>query len=92
MNKLKLILESINSRNLDRVTKVIVADNAIGMNTETISKALAKGEGENKNDIGKHKGKMGKFGYGLYMSSISQCIRTDVYSWQNNKILHINIT
>ena len=37
------------------------------MTTNIISKALAKFEGENKNDKGKHKGKLGKFGYGLYM-------------------------
>ena len=79
---------ALNSRNIDRVTKVIVADNAIGMNAEIIAKALAKGEGENKNAKGDNEGEMGKFGYGLYMSSISQCTRTDIYSWQNKKILH----
>ena len=64
----------------------MVADNATGMDAETISRALAKGESKNKDDDGQ--GMMGKFGYGLYMSSISQCRRTDIYSWQNKKILH----
>ena len=76
----------IKSRKIDRVSKILVADNAIGMDAETIASALAKGESENKHDKGD--GMMGKFGYGLYMSSISQCRRTDVYSWQNKKIQH----
>jgi len=76
----------IKSRKINRVSKILVADNAIGMDAETIASALAKGESENKHDKGD--GMMGKFGYGLYMSSISQCRRTDVYSWQNKKIQH----
>ena len=77
---------NIKSRRINRVSKILVADNATGMDTETIGRALAKGESKNKDDKGE--GMMGKFGYGLYMSSISQCRRTDIYSWQNKKIQH----
>ena len=73
---------SIANRQLNRISKIIVADNAIGMNENVLGKALAKGEGENVKEKG-----MGKFGFGLYMSSISQCRRTDIYSWQNKNYL-----
>jgi hypothetical protein len=76
---------SIGLNNFDRISKIIVADNGDGMDVETLSKALAKGEGINKNEKGH--GKLGKYGFGLYMSSISQCRRTDIYTWRNNKFL-----
>ena len=30
---------------------------------------------------------MGRYGFGLYMSSISQCRKTEIHSWQKNNIL-----
>ena len=75
----------IDGRNLERITQIIIADEAEGMDEDTLGIALSKGESINKSEKGH--GKMGRYGFGLYMSSISQCKRTEIYSWQNNNFL-----
>ena len=75
----------IDGRNLERITQIIIADEAEGMDEDTLGIALSKGESLNKSETGH--GKMGRYGFGLYMSSISQCKRTEIYSWQNNNFL-----
>lgn len=61
------------------VEKISLWDNGIGMMPETLRKAMQFGGSENKNDA---EG-MGKFGMGLPNSSISQCKRVEVWSWQS---------
>ena len=75
----------IGKRDYDRISEIHVYDEAEGMDEEILGKALSKGQSENK----KYKGfgSMGRYGFGLYMSSISQCTRTEIHTWQKNKIL-----
>lgn len=72
------------NRQVEWLQSIAVYDNASGMDSELLHKALAFGQGSR---IGATKG-MGKFGMGLPNSSISQCDRCDVYSWQDGKCFH----
>ena len=67
-----------------RVTKTVdqigIFDNGRGMDAETLHLALAFGESRNRQD---HNG-IGKFGMGLPNSSVSQCKRVDVWSWEKD--------
>jgi hypothetical protein len=78
--------EFINSRTRNRLFEIAVLDNACGMNAETLEKALQFGNGTRLDDE-MHNG-IGKYGVGLPNSSISQCKRVDVYTWQNGNVLH----
>lgn len=69
-----------------RLEKVAVFDNASGMAPETLRSALQFGVGTHRNPADQ-KG-IGKFGMGLPNSSISQCRRVDVWTWQNGEIWH----
>jgi len=60
------------------VDQISVWDNGAGMAPDVLLKAMQFGGSENRNDA---EG-MGKFGMGLPNSSISQCKRVDVWSWQ----------
>ena len=64
-----------------QIDKIAIIDNGMGMPPEILHAALEFGASENRKNL---KG-MGKFGMGLPNSSISQCRRTDVYSWQDNQ-------
>ena len=75
----------IGNKNYNRISEIHVFDEAEGMDQETLGKALSKGQSENKKDQGF--GKMGRYGFGLYMSSISQCRKTEIHTWQKNNIL-----
>ncbi len=63
------------------VRRLAVIDNGHGMTPEVLARALVVGarpaEG---NGIRR---RMGKYGVGLPTSSLSQCTRVDVWSWQN---------
>jgi len=92
-NIIKLIVDIIciekfnDSLNRSQIDKIAVLDNAGGMNVDTLSIALGFGQGTHR-IASKQKG-MGKFGMGLPNSSISQCKRTDVYSWtKKNEYYH----
>jgi len=69
-------------RNTKQVQKIGIFDNGKGMDKQTLHLALEFGGSENRNDPNG----MGKFGMGLPNSSISQCQRVDVWSWQNNNL------
>lgn len=69
-----------------RISRIAVYDNAAGMNPELLRKALQFGNGS-RLDPKNQKG-IGKFGMGLPNSSISQCKRVDVWSWQEGKVFH----
>ena len=76
---------SMSGKSYDRISQIHVYDEAEGMDEEILGKALSKGQSENKKDKGF--GKMGRYGFGLYMSSISQCRRTEIHTWQDNKYI-----
>lgn len=69
-----------------RLETVAVFDNASGMSPETLRSALQFGVGTHR-DPAQQKG-IGKFGMGLPNSSISQCRRVDVWTWQNGETWH----
>lgn len=62
-----------------RLTEIAVLDNGEGMNAITLLNALKFGGGT------RHEAKrgIGKYGMGLPTSSMSQCKRVDVWTWQN---------
>lgn len=64
-----------------RVEEIAVLDNGTGMIEKDLRKALQFGNG-NHLDPKSRKG-IGRFGMGLPASSISQCKRVDVWTWQN---------
>lgn len=71
----------IDQRKRSRIHQIAVLDNGRGMDREVLRMALQFGNGthlESENQKG-----IGRFGMGLPASSISQCIRVDVWSWQN---------
>ncbi|MGI5205822.1 ATP-binding protein [Spirillospora sp. CA-108201] len=64
-------------RTRHRVEKIAVLDNGTGMDHETLRQSLRFGAGTRQERKG-----IGRFGVGLPNSSISQCDRVDVWSWQ----------
>ena len=69
-----------------RISRIAVYDNAAGMSPKALRKALQFGNGS-RLDPRNQKG-IGKFGMGLPNSSISQCKRVDVWSWQDGNVFH----
>ncbi|MBF2713204.1 ATP-binding protein [Agrobacterium vitis] len=69
-----------------RISRIAVYDNAVGMDPAALRKALQFGNGS-RLDPKNQKG-IGKFGMGLPNSSISQCKRVDVWSWQGGNVFH----
>lgn len=67
-------------RSRKRIEQVAVLDNGKGMDALTLRIALQFGNGT-RLDTGKVDG-IGRFGMGLPASSISQCQRVEVWSWQ----------
>ena len=68
------------------ISKIAVLDNGRGMNAETLLDALKFGGGTRHQSV---RG-IGKYGMGLPTSSMSQCKRVDVWTWQNglDSVLH----
>ncbi|WP_351074992.1 ATP-binding protein [Shewanella sp. CAL98-MNA-CIBAN-0140] len=60
------------------VTEISLWDNGVGMDIDTLRIAMQFGGGSHRKDSAG----MGKFGMGLPNSSISQCKRVEVWSWQ----------
>ena len=75
-------------RRVSRLDQIGVLDNGSGMDKNTLKMALQFGNGMYIDPI-KHTG-IGRFGMGLPASSISQCTRVDVWTWQNgiNEAIH----
>lgn len=61
------------------VHQVAVLDNGTGMNAAVLQSALQFGNGEYLKD----RSGIGRFGMGLPSSSISQCRKVDVWTWQD---------
>lgn len=62
-----------------RIKQLAVLDNGSGMDDSELQRALQFGNGNHLDD----RSGMGRFGMGLPSSSISQCRRVEVWSWQN---------
>jgi hypothetical protein len=71
----------LDQRRRQRIEQIAVLDNGKGMDEATLRLALQFGNGTYLEED-KHTG-IGRFGMGLPSSSISQCERVDVWSWQN---------
>lgn len=67
-------------RQRHRISELAVLDNGRGMDEVTLRKALQFGNGQYLRD----RSGIGRFGMGLPASSISQCRRADVWSWQGD--------
>jgi hypothetical protein len=72
--------EIVSQRKRSRIQQLAVLDNGCGMNEAVLRLALQFGNGTYL-DEDKHTG-IGRFGMGLPSSSVSQCQRVDVWSWQ----------
>ena len=68
-------------RAVKQIYQIGVFDNGNGMDLDTLHLALEFGASKNREDPDG----IGKFGMGLPNSSISQCRRVDVWSWQNKE-------
>lgn len=62
------------------IAKIAVADDGEGMDWVTLRRALKFGDGTR---LDRQLRGIGRFGIGLPQSSISQCKRVDVWTWQN---------
>ena len=71
--------QQINERSRRRIKAIGILDNGEGMTPETLRLALQFGNGTHLTD---RKG-IGRFGMGLPNSSISQCRRVEVWTWQS---------
>ena len=71
--------EKVNQRQRRRIQSVGVLDDGEGMAPETLRLALQFGNGTHLTD----RAGIGRFGMGLPNSSISQCRRVEVWTWQN---------
>lgn len=73
----------------NKIDKVLILDNAGGMDPLTLRKSLVFGQGSKLAETKKNRigfGKSSKYGAGLKQSSISQCILTEIYSWQKKDV------
>jgi len=73
------------------IVQIAVLDNGCGMDEAVLRMALQFGNGTHLDDPNPNG--IGRFGMGLPNSSVSQCRRVDVWSWQNgyDKALHTHI-
>ncbi|MEZ9468093.1 ATP-binding protein [Vibrio breoganii] len=72
---------SSSNRTTRRVKKIGIFDNGKGMSKDVLHLALEFGGSKHRDDPNG----MGKFGMGLPNSSISQCKRVDVWSWEKGQ-------
>ncbi len=71
----------VKQKNLPRLTELAVLDNGDAMDADVLQLCLQFGNGT-RLERSKRTG-IGRFGMGLPASSISQCTRVDVWSWQD---------
>lgn len=69
----------VNKQKRRRISAIGVLDNGEGMSPDILRLALQFGNGTHLND----RSGIGRFGMGLPNSSISQCHRVEVWTWQN---------
>lgn len=75
--------QETNGRMIDKINEIAVLDDGEGMDHETLSNCVSLGWGTRVENYLKSDEGLGRFGFGLKGSSISQCRILDVYSWQN---------
>ena len=63
-----------------RISEIAVSDDGEGMNRHTLRRALKFGDGTR---LDRTQRGIGRFGVGLPQSSISQCRRVEIWTWQN---------
>ena len=79
--------ELVEERRRRHIDEIAVYDNAAGMSADDLRMALQFGNGSHLDETAQEG--IGKFGMGLPgNSSISQCRRVDVWTWQNGKVLY----
>lgn len=81
-SEIKLVCIEDTSVGRRKLSEIAVIDNGKGMDKNTLELSLGFGNGthlEAENQKG-----IGKFGMGLPNSSISQCKKVEVYTWQNS--------
>lgn len=71
----------VDQRSRSRIDQIGILDNGTGMNAATLRMALQFGNGTHLSE--EHRTGMGRFGMGLPSSSISQCKKVEVWTWQN---------
>lgn len=69
----------VKEREVRRISAIGVLDNGSGMTPEILRLALQFGNGTRLND----RSGIGRFGMGLPSSSISQCRRVEIWTWQS---------
>ena len=69
----------VNQRNRWRVAELALLDNGHGMSAETLVQALRFGGRRAAGSVQQ----IGKYGMGLPTSSVSQCKRVDVWTWED---------
>lgn len=81
--------EVVQSRMRQRVVEIAVLDNGTGMDARTLLDALKFGGGTRHRSA---RG-IGKYGMGLPTSSMSQCTKVDVWTWQDGlqSVLHSSL-
>ena len=70
----------VSTRRRWRIDKIGVFDNGQGMSARTLVQALRFGGRQQSGSINR----IGKYGMGLPTSSVSQCRRVDVWTWQDD--------
>ena len=75
----------LNSRRLEQITTIGVLDDGDGMDLSCLESCLSMGWGTR---LDTREG-LGRFGFGLKGSSISQCQRVEVYSWRKDMAVHM---
>ncbi len=70
----------ITTRRRWRIDQIAVFDNGHGMSSQTLTQALRFVKNQPAQSINR----IGKYGFGLPTSSVSQCRRVDVWTWQND--------
>lgn len=81
-----ICIEGISANGRRQISQIGVYDNACGMDRISLRKALQFGNGSRLDKA--HQKGIGKFGMGLPNSSISQCKRVDVWTWQDGQVYH----
>jgi Histidine kinase-, DNA gyrase B-, and HSP90-like ATPase len=73
--------QQVGSKMRSRIHQIAVMDNGSGMDATVLRLALQFGNGTHLEEE-KHTG-IGRFGMGLPSSSVSQCQKVEVWTWQN---------
>jgi hypothetical protein len=81
-----ICIDEVSAEGRRQISRIAVYDNAVGMDSGLLRKALQFGNGS-RLEKAQQKG-IGKFGMGLPNSSISQCKRVDVWTWQGGVVHH----